>query len=94
MSSEVWIRLFIYASKLEYLFRLNFQVEMGEMDYLDLPVHVGNQARPVSLLFNCRLNSFFYYYYLFSFTSPVIISIIIMCFQLDLYDCRVEFDVT
>ena len=64
---------------------------MGEMDYLDLPVHLGNQALPVSLFFNCRLNSFFY---LFSFASSVIISIIIMCFQLDPYDCRVKFDVT
>ena len=53
---------------------------MGEMDYPDLPVHPGNQGLPVSLLS-------------FSFSSSVIISIIIMGFQLDPYDCRVEFDV-
>lgn len=33
-------------------FCLNFQVEMVEMDYQDLPVHPGNQAPPVSLLCN------------------------------------------
>ena len=33
-------------------FRLNFQVEMVEMDYQDLPVLLGNQAPPVSLLCN------------------------------------------
>ena len=64
---------------------------MGEMDYPDLPVHLGNQALPVSLLFNCRLNGFFFFS--FSFASSVIISIIIMGFQLDPYDCHVEFDV-
>ena len=33
-------------------FCLNFQVEMVEMDYQDLLVHLGNQALPVSLLCN------------------------------------------
>ena len=68
---------------------------MGEMDYLDLPVHLGNQALPVSLRYFSIADwtVFFFFFFSFSCANSVIISIIIMCFQLDPYDCRVEFDV-
>ena len=71
---------------------------MGEMDYVDLLVHLGNQALPVSLRYFSIADwtvffVLFCFFFSFSFASSVIISIIIMCFQLVPYECRVEFDV-
>ena len=56
------------------------------------------ETRPCRLVydtFQLQIEQFFLFFCFFSFScaNSVVISIIIMCFQLDPYDCRVEFDV-
>ena len=50
------------------------------------------ETRPCRLVYFSIAN-WTVFFFSFSFASSVIISTIIMCFQLDPYDCRVEFDV-